>query len=96
MSEDNQLALCWNAPDIKRGVVLYRIRADSLTQSMTTTECLVEETNMTLGTITTQCDNTFGSQWAPYNYSVTPILHTLSNRLNFYGPTSSILIESQG
>ena len=94
LSEEYRLSLCWNAPHILLGEVLYRIRADSLTRNMTTMKCQIIETNLTLGT--TQCDNTFGSQYAPYNYSVTPILNTLSSSSIFYGPTSSILIVNKG
>ena len=94
LSEEYRLSLCWNAPHILLGEVLYRIRADSLTRNMTTMKCQIIETNLTLGT--TQCDNTFGSQCVPFKYSVTPILNTLSSSSIFYGPTNSIFIESKG
>ncbi len=94
MSEDNHLSLCWNAPHVIRGMVLYCTRADSLARNITSTECEINETNLTLGT--TQCDNTFGSQCAPYKYSVTPTLYTRSNNSIFKGPTSSIFIETKG
>ncbi len=95
LSDDNRLSLCWNAPHTIMGSVRYFIRADHLTENRTGIPCLIIETNMMLGTTTEQCDNTFGSQCDPYNYSVTPILID-QNGINFRVPTRSIRVESKG
>ncbi len=87
---DNRLSLCWNSLNTLHGNISYIIKAESLAQNMTPTECRIYETSLILESITDECEITFGSQCAPYNYTITPV-----NR-DERGRTSSVLVESRG